>query len=60
VQDPKCVKVRATFDAKTTHPEAQQRQGWQAILNDFTERVKRAGQESRRNINRITAESKQP
>jgi hypothetical protein len=60
VQDPKCVKVRATFDAKTTHPEAQQRQGWQAILNDFTKRVKRTGEGTRQNVKRSTAESKQP
>lgn len=31
----KGVTVRVTFDAETTHPEEQQRQGWQAILNNF-------------------------
>ena len=33
------VTVRVTFDAETTHPEAQQRQGWQAILNNFAKHV---------------------
>jgi hypothetical protein len=27
----KVVTVRVTFDAETTYPEEQQRQGWQAI-----------------------------
>ncbi len=31
--------VRVTFDAETTHPEEQQRQGWQAILNNFAKHV---------------------
>ena len=39
VQDREGVKVRVTFDAESTHPEAQQRQGWQAILNSFTKHV---------------------
>jgi hypothetical protein len=34
------VTVCVTFDAETTHPEEQQRQGWQqAILNNFTKQV---------------------
>ena len=33
------VTVRVTFDAETTHPEEQQRQGWQAILDSFTKHV---------------------
>jgi hypothetical protein len=36
VQQPKGVTVRITFDTGPAHPEAQQRQGWQAILKDFT------------------------
>ncbi len=33
------VTVRVTFDAETTHPEEQQRQGWQAILNNLAKHV---------------------
>ena len=33
------VLVRETFDAETTHPVEQQRQGWQAILNRFAAHV---------------------
>ena len=33
------VTVRVTFDAETTHTEEQQRQGWQAILNNFAKHV---------------------
>ena len=33
------ITVRVTFDAETTHPEEQQRQGWQAILNNFARHV---------------------
>jgi uncharacterized protein YndB with AHSA1/START domain len=33
------VTVRVTFDAETTHPEEQQRQGWQAILSNFAKHV---------------------
>ena len=33
------VTVRVTFDAETTHPEEQQRQGWQAILGNFSKHV---------------------
>jgi uncharacterized protein YndB with AHSA1/START domain len=35
----KGVAVRVTFDAETTHSEEQQRQGWQAILNNFARHV---------------------
>ncbi|MDE3010912.1 MAG: SRPBCC family protein [Pseudomonadota bacterium] len=33
------VTVRVTFDAETTHPIEQQRQGWQAILDRFARHV---------------------
>lgn len=33
------VTVRETFDAETTYPEDQQRQGWQAILDSFARYV---------------------
>ncbi len=33
------VTVRVTFDAETTHPEEQQRGGWQAILDNFAKHV---------------------
>jgi uncharacterized protein YndB with AHSA1/START domain len=33
------VSIRETFDAETTHSEEQQRQGWQAILNNFARYV---------------------
>lgn len=33
------VTVTVTFDAETTHPEAQQRAGWQAILDSFARHV---------------------
>ena len=33
------VTVRVTFDAESTHPEEQQRQGWQAILDNFARHV---------------------
>ena len=33
------VTVRETFDAETTFPLDQQRQGWQAILNNFKQHV---------------------
>jgi hypothetical protein len=33
------VTVRVTFDAETTNPGEQQRQGWQAILNNFAKHV---------------------
>jgi uncharacterized protein YndB with AHSA1/START domain len=33
------VTVRVTFDAESEHPVVQQRQGWQAILNNFAKHV---------------------
>ena len=33
------VTVRVTFDAESTHPEEQQRKGWQAILDNFARHV---------------------
>jgi uncharacterized protein YndB with AHSA1/START domain len=33
------VTVRETFDAESTHSVEQQRQGWQAILNNFAKHV---------------------
>lgn len=33
------VRVRETFDAETTHSIAQQREGWQAILDRFAKHV---------------------
>ncbi|MGH8832943.1 MAG: SRPBCC family protein [Polaromonas sp.] len=35
----KGVKVRVTFDAESENPVEQQRQGWQAILNNFARHV---------------------
>lgn len=39
VPEAKGVTVRVTFDAETTNSEEQQRQGWQAILNNFAKHV---------------------
>lgn len=36
---PEGVIVRVTFDVETTHSEEQQREGWQAILNNFKRHV---------------------
>ena len=33
------VRVEVSFDAETEHSEEQQRQGWQAILNNFAKHV---------------------
>ena len=33
------VTVRSTFDAETENPLEMQRQGWQAILNNFAKHV---------------------
>lgn len=33
------VTVTVTFDSETTHSEAQQREGWQAILDNFARHV---------------------
>lgn len=35
------VTVRVTFDAETTHSVEQQREGWQAILDNFKAHVER-------------------
>ena len=37
---PQGVTVKVEFDAETTHPEDQQRTGWQAILDNFAHHVK--------------------
>ena len=42
VPGPDGVTVRETFDAETTHPVEQQRQGWQSILNNFARHVESA------------------
>jgi uncharacterized protein YndB with AHSA1/START domain len=39
VQGATGVSVRVTFDAEASHSEEQQRQGWQAILNNFAKHV---------------------
>jgi uncharacterized protein YndB with AHSA1/START domain len=36
------VTVRVTFDSETTHSTEQQRDGWQAILNNFAKHVQAA------------------
>jgi hypothetical protein len=36
---PDGVQVRVTFDSESTHSIEQQRDGWQAILNNFTRHV---------------------
>lgn len=36
------VNVRVTFDSESTHPIEQQRDGWQAILNNFKRHVEKA------------------
>lgn len=33
------VTIRVTFDAESENPIEQQRQGWQAILNNFAKHV---------------------
>lgn len=35
------VRVRTEFDAESTHPAEMQRQGWQAILDNFAKYVER-------------------
>jgi uncharacterized protein YndB with AHSA1/START domain len=39
IAGPQSVVVRETFDAETTFPVEQQRQGWQAILDHFKRHV---------------------
>lgn len=36
---PKGISVRVTFDSEPTHSNEQQRDGWQAILNNFARHV---------------------
>ena len=36
---PKGVRLRVTFDSEQTHSVEQQREGWQAILNNFKRHV---------------------
>jgi uncharacterized protein YndB with AHSA1/START domain len=38
-QGPKGVRLRVTFDGESTHTVEQQRDGWQAILNNFARHV---------------------
>jgi len=40
---PDGVTVRETFDAEPTHSIEQQRDGWQAILNNFASHVENKG-----------------
>lgn len=40
---PKGTNVRVTFDSEPTHSIEQQREGWQAILNNFTRHVEASG-----------------
>ena len=42
LEDAEGVKLRVTFDAESQHPLEQQRQGWQAILNNFARHVEAA------------------
>lgn len=39
IEGPGGVTVRVTFDGEPTHSEAQQRTGWQAILDNFARHV---------------------
>lgn len=39
LDDPQGVVLTVTFDGETTHTEAQQRAGWQAILDNFARHV---------------------
>lgn len=41
--EPDGVKVRVTFDSEPTHSIEQQRQGWQAILDNFARHVEAKG-----------------
>lgn len=40
VQGDHGVTVTVTFDSESTHPEEQQRTGWQAILDNFASHVR--------------------
>lgn len=39
IPDENSIRLRVTFDAETENPMEQQRQGWQAILNNFARYV---------------------
>ncbi len=39
ISGPAGVTVRVTFEAESENPEEMQRQGWQAILNNFAKHV---------------------
>ena len=39
IEGPQGVSVSVSFDAESTHPEDQQRAGWQAILDNFARHV---------------------
>lgn len=39
ISEPAGVTVRVTFEAESENPEEMQRQGWQAILNNFAKHV---------------------
>lgn len=41
VEDENGVRVRVMFEAETEHPEEMQRQGWQAILDNFARHAER-------------------
>ncbi len=51
---PKGVRVRVTFDSETANTIEQQRDGWQAILNNFARHVE-AGRSARTSGRRIAA-----
>jgi uncharacterized protein YndB with AHSA1/START domain len=39
ITETKGITVRSSFDAEETHSEEQQREGWQAILDNFAKHV---------------------
>jgi len=39
IEDPEGVKIRVSFDSEPAHSIEQQRDGWQAILNNFARHV---------------------
>jgi len=43
VDSPNGVGVRVTFDSESSNPIEQQREGWQAILNNFAHYVEAGG-----------------
>jgi uncharacterized protein YndB with AHSA1/START domain len=43
VDSPKGGKVRVTFDSESTYSIEQQREGWQATLNNFAHYVETSG-----------------